>query len=62
MKVRVAIDVLDYLDKPIAQGEIFGDLDLKRGNTESQPVLSVRMRNILTQVQETIYKDSQPLK
>jgi hypothetical protein len=71
MQLRVTVEILkgnDNLclgehvvvtdtDSIIAQGQIVGDLDLKRGR-DVQPVLSIQMRNILAKVQETIYTDS----
>jgi hypothetical protein len=64
MQIRITVEVFSKgddiaVDTPIAQGEISGVLDLKKGST-TQPVLSIKMRNILDQVRETIYKDSQP--
>ena len=66
MQLRITVEVFgddgivtaeSNQKKAIAEGKIVGDLDLKRGAT-TQPVLSIRMRNILANVQETIYEDS----
>lgn len=66
MQVRVTVEIFSdkgivtadtNQEKAVAEGKIVGELDLKRGS-DKQPVLSVRMRNILTSVQDTIYEDS----
>lgn len=65
MQLRVTVEVfgdkeeilVDSTVTPIASGTVVGNLDIKR-DSEKQPILSVRMRNIIAAVQETIYKDS----
>jgi len=59
MKLKITIEVSSSeTGNAIASGEIVGDLDIKKGNPEGQPILTVRMSHILDQVRETIYADS----
>lgn len=66
MIVRVTVEVFgddgvvtpeSNQEKAIAEGRIIGDLVLG-AKTEGKPILTVRMRNILAAVQETINRDS----
>lgn len=57
MQVKITVKVSED-DEAIAQGEISGELDLTKGNPDGQPILTVKMHNILNQVRETIYLDS----
>ncbi len=59
MRLRVKVEVLeDDPDIVLAEGVVTGELDLKKGNPDGQPILTIRMRHILDFVRETIYADS----
>lgn len=67
MKIRVSVEVFSdngvvtaesNQEKAIAEGSIVGELELPSKEDKSKPVLSIRMRNILATVQETITNDS----
>lgn len=70
MRVRITVEVFgddgnvtvdSNQHKAIAEGKIVGDLNINGTGThadKTKPILSVRMRNILACVQETILLDS----
>lgn len=63
MKLKVTVEVLaEETGSAIALGTISGDLDITEGGGfhSTDPVLTVKMRNVLDAVRETIFEDSQP--
>jgi hypothetical protein len=61
MKLRVTVEVLaEETDSAIAQGTITGALDITKGSGmhSTDPILTVRMGNILDVVREKIFEDS----
>jgi hypothetical protein len=65
MKLKITVEVLaEETGSPIAQGTITGELDLQRPGRvrkPSEPILTVRMGNILEAARQVIYADSTDL-
>jgi hypothetical protein len=64
MKLRVTVEVLaEETGNAIAQGTITGNLDITRGSGthSTDPILTVRMGNILEAARQVIFDDSNDL-
>ena len=59
MELKLTVEVLSD-GTPVAQGIISGDLDITNGSGmhSTDPILTVKMRNILAAVKQQIFEDS----